>query len=186
MAKTLIGTPLVLTTSDTALCEYDITSGITSSYSVYEIHFVNLHSEDSGVSFQFQVNAGGADYDDSPITSTHFQNYQNEAGTANAVGYSGGNDLANEANFQNLFQGQVNGNDSSGSGTFTLYAPSSTTYVKHWTGDFNFHNSDPHYTTQAVTAGYINDATAITQIRFKFSSGDIDAGELKMYGLAKS
>ena len=188
-AHTLIATPLSITVDDTAVCEIDITSGIDGTYDVYEFVFTNLHPENSGVSFQFQVNDSGDEggaYDESPITSTHWQSYHNEADTAAAINYSGGNDLANEANFQNLFQGQVNGNDSSGSGTFTLYAPSSTTYVKHWTGNFNFHNSDPHYTTQAFAAGYINDATAITQIRFKFSGGDIDAGELKMYGLAKS
>ena len=185
MAKTLIGTPLTLTTADTALCEYDITSGITSSYSVYEIHFVNLHSEDSGVSFDFQVNAGGADWDDSPITSTHFQNYQNEADTSNNVAYSSGNDSANNsASFTRLFAGQVNGNDSSASGILTLYDPAGTGYVKNWTGRFSFHNSDPHYATDTSTGGYIRDTDAITNIRFMFSSGDIHAGTIKMFGVS--
>ena len=187
-AHVLISTPLSITTSDTAVSDITITSGIDSTYDVYEFVFTNLHPASTGVAFQFQVNDSGdegGDYDESPITSTHWQSYHNAADTAAAINYSGGNDLANSASFQNLFQGLVNGNDSSGSGTFTLYAPSSTTYVKQWTGNFNFHNSDPHYTTQAFTGGYINDATAITQIRFKFSSGNIDAGELKMYGLWK-
>lgn len=188
-AHVLISTPLSITTSDTAVSDITITSGLDSTYDVYEFVFTNLHPASNGVGFQFQVNASddeGGDYDASAITSTLFQSYHNEAGTASALGYSSGNDAVQSTGFVNLFQGQVNGNDSSGSGTFTLYAPSSTTYVKHWTGLFSFHNSDPHYATESYTAGYINDTTAITQIRFKFSSGNIDAGELKMYGLSKS
>ena len=188
-AHTLISTPLSITTSDTAVSDITITSGLDSTYDVYEFVFTNLHPASNGVAFQFQVNDSGDEgggYDESPITSTHWQSYHNEADTAAAINYSGGNDAAQSTSFVNIFQGQVNGNDSSGSGTFTLYAPSCTTYVKHWMGRFSFHNSDPHYATEAYAAGYINDATAITQIRFKFSSGNIDAGELKMYGLAKS
>ena len=33
------------------------------------------------------------------------------------------------------------------------------------------------------TEGYINTTTAITRIRFKFGSGNIDAGTIKMYGV---
>ena len=32
-------------------------------------------------------------------------------------------------------------------------------------------------------AGYINTTAAITQIDFKFNSGNIDAGKIKMYGV---
>ena len=184
MAKTLISTPLDITTSDSAVATVDVTSGITSSYKIYEFHFVNLHPADNGVSFDFQVNAGGADYNDSPITSTHFQNYQNEAGTDNNIAYSGGNDSAAiSAAFTRLFQGQVNGNDSSASGVFILYEPSSA-YHKHWTSRVSFHNSDPHYATDTFSAGYVDDGDAITNIRFQFSSGNIDAGTIKMFGVA--
>ena len=188
-AYVLISTPLSITTSDSAVSDITITSGLDATYDVYEFVFTNLHPASNGVALQFQVNDSGDEgggYDESPITSTHWQLYHNEADTDSNINYSGGNDAAQSTGFVNLFQGLVYGNDSSGSGTFTLYAPSSTTYVKHWSGSFSFHNSDPHYTTGAYTAGYINDATAITQIRFKFSSGNIDAGELKMYGLYKA
>ena len=188
-AHVLISTPLSITTSDSAVSDITITSGLNASYDVYEFVFTNLHPASNGVAFQFQVNDSGDEgggYDESPITSTHWQAYHKKDGTDANINYSGGNDAAQSTSFVNLFQGLVYGNDSSGSGTFTLYAPSSTTYVKHWSGSFSFHNSDPHYATEAYAAGYINDATAITQIRFKFSSGNIDAGELKMYGISKS
>jgi len=33
-------------------------------------------------------------------------------------------------------------------------------------------------------AGYVNTTTAITRVRFKFASGDIDAGVIKLYGIS--
>ena len=66
----------------------------------------------------------------------------------------------------------------------TLYAPSSG-YVKHFMATVV-----DMYSTTALsswyTAGYINTTTAIDEISFKFEDVNIDAGELKMYGLAKS
>ena len=40
------------------------------------------------------------------------------------------------------------------------------------------------YTAENFTAGYFNTTTAITRFRFKFSSGNIDAGTIKMYGVS--
>ena len=33
------------------------------------------------------------------------------------------------------------------------------------------------------TAGYFNTTTAITRVRFKMASGNIDAGTFKLYGI---
>jgi hypothetical protein len=38
-------------------------------------------------------------------------------------------------------------------------------------------------TVQRFVAGYVNTTTAITRIRFKMDSGNIDAGTIKMYGV---
>ena len=32
-------------------------------------------------------------------------------------------------------------------------------------------------------AGYVNTTTALTRVRFKFESGNIDSGTIKMYGV---
>jgi hypothetical protein len=41
-------------------------------------------------------------------------------------------------------------------------------------------------TVDAYAAGYINTTGAIDEISFKMNTGNIDAGVIKMYGLAKS
>jgi len=39
-------------------------------------------------------------------------------------------------------------------------------------------------TRDVYTAGYFNTTTALTRVRFKFDSGNIDAGTIKMYGVS--
>jgi len=181
MAKTLISTHTA-----SASATLDITSGIDSTYPVYEFHFVNLHPSGSNPNFQFQVNAtDGADFDDSPITGTYFDAFHRENGASAALGYSG-NDADNDADFVTLANGVDHGgvgNDGSTSGIFTLYDPSSTTFVKHWIAQFDYTTDTPAVFVTHI-AGYINDTTAIDEISFKFNSGNIDAGVIKMFGVS--
>jgi hypothetical protein len=39
-------------------------------------------------------------------------------------------------------------------------------------------------TRETFCAGYVNTTTALTRIRFKFNSGNIDAGTFKLYGVS--
>tara|TARA_R110002020_G_scaffold71339_1_gene184375 strand:- start:498 stop:1085 length:588 start_codon:yes stop_codon:yes gene_type:complete len=174
----------VLINSIGAGATIDFDSGIDSTYERYEFVFVSLHPASSGVAFEFQVNAGDTGYNDSSITNTFYQAYhtENDSGTP-TVAYSGGNDSAASASMCKLFTGIVNDDDSSGSGLMTLYHPSSDVYIKNWTARFNFQNSSPHYTTECMTAGYIDDPDPITAIRFQFSSGAVGDGMIYMYGV---
>jgi hypothetical protein len=177
MALTFIASA---TASASATLEF--TSGIDSTYNEYQFQFVNMHPATGGVGFQFQVNAtDGADYNDSPITSTHVIAYHKEADDDAALAYADDDDAAQSTSYVLLLAGLPNDADSNGSGVLTLYAPSSTTYVKHFTSNSSFNNGT--YATQALTAGYINDTTAIDEISFKMTSGNIDAGTIYMYGV---
>jgi hypothetical protein len=165
------------------------TTGIDSTYDVYEFRFTNMHPANDGVDFAFQVNAATGDNTsgfNQVITSTSFQAYQNEAGGSSTfLGYNTGHDQAQGAAYQDLALSVGNDNDQASSGVLTLYSPSSTTYVKHFTANNNSAYVGD-YTLQLFIAGYINTTAAIDEISFKFSSGNIDAGVIKMYGIAKA
>ena len=177
MAKTLISTHAA-----SASATLDITSGIDNTYPVYEFIFVNIHSATNEVMFQFQVNAASGSGFSETITSTYFRTYHNEADSDYSLGYSTGGDQAQGTAYQNLTQNQGNDNDQSCSGILTLYAPSSTTYVKHFVSRVqeSQHND---YSLEVHAAGYINTTSAIDEISFKFSSGNIDAGTIYLYGV---
>jgi hypothetical protein len=178
MALTLISTHTA-----SASATLDITSGIDSTYDSYEFHFVNMHPATDNVEFSFQVNAAGASGFNETITSTAIDTYHNEADGATSLAYNGALDQAQGTAYQKLIYGVGADSDQSCSGVVTLYAPASTTYVKHFVTSTNSSYSG-NYTMQNLMAGYINVTAAIDEISFKFSSGNIDAGTIKMFGVS--
>ena len=72
-------------------------------------------------------------------------------------------------------------NDSGMSGYMHLFNPSSTTFVKNW---FARTINDPSsYAQDEYTAGYFNTTSAINAVQFKMGSGNIDAGDILLYGV---
>ena len=178
---------LISTSTASNATSIDISSGIDSTYDVYMFDFININAATDNTTFQFQVNAtDGADYNDSAITSTHFAAYNDEPseGTSATVYYDGSRDAAQSTSFIPLEHYVGNGADESISGRMWLYAPSSGTYVKHWMAQFS-ENAQHNAAYNTWVAGYINNTTAIDDIRFKMASGNLD-GLIKMYGIAKS
>ena len=190
-AHTLIATA----TSDGSDASLGFTSGINSTYDVYEFHFTNIHTENNDTQFTFQVNpsddevgSGTGEYDTSPITSTFITSYQKDDNIAAHPSYpfnENGYDLSNTADYNIIQVSNGNSDEHSLNGVLTLFAPSSTTYVKHFMSDI-VTNADGGYSRRSQASGYINDTTDITQINFKFNSGEIQGGNIKMYGGAKS
>ena len=83
--------------------------------------------------------------------------------------------------FQIIQESVANDGDGSCSGELFLFNPSSTTYVKHFYSRING-MGDGALTSDVFVAGYFNDTTAIDDIQFKMSSGNMDA-VIKMYGV---
>ena len=185
----LISTPLDITVSDTAVSTVDITSGIDGTYDIYEFHFINIHPSGTGIpSLEFQVNAAGGSGFDEPIQSSYIIAYHTENNSASGAEYSTGQDQdVSDGEYQELFHGMDDENDESVNGILKLYAPSSGTYVKQYVSRFNgpHHNVAAGYQMETFGGGYINTSTAIDEISFKMSAGNIDAGTIKMYGIIK-
>ena len=159
------------------------TSGIDDTYDSYVFKFYDIHPANNGVNFTFQVDTGTNTNYNQTITSTAFQAYHGESGGSPTLGYGSDKDQAQGTAFQVLMQPIGNGNDESGSGTLQLFNPSSSTFVKHFIGTTQYYN-DGDYSQTLRTAGYINTTTALTRVQFKMSSGNIDSGVIKLYGIS--
>ena len=93
-------------------------------------------------------------------------------------------DRAHSTGAQWLAQGVGNGNDEGCAGILNFYAPSSTTYVKNFYSRFqNYHGSGDGLSQDWHIAGYITTTSAVDAIKFIMSSGTIDAGTIKLYGV---
>ena len=160
-----------------------ITSGIDSTYKEYIFLFNNIHPATDGGILQFNLSIDGGSNYNVAKTSTTFRSYHNEAGNSTALEYKTGDDLAQGTGAQRIIPAIGSDNDQSGSGFLHLFEPSSTTFVKHFISQFNSYESTD-YSTNYFVAGYCNVTTAIDGVQFKFSSGNIDSGVIKLYGVS--
>lgn len=176
-----------LTASASATLSFvDGTDGVVldSTYPIYKFEFINMHPATDGVSFQVNFRDGDTAYD-AVKTTTFFYAYHGEADSPADVGYEGAKDLAQSTAFQALTNATGNDNDQCCAGELTLFNPSSTTFVKHFIARTNDYSGYP-ISVDNNMAGYCNTTTAIDGVQFKFASGNIDAGKIKLYGIKDS
>ena len=176
---------LISTQTASDASSVSFTSGLDSTYDVYVFKFADMNPVTDGVEISFQVSSsGGAPYA-MTITSTWFRAYHFEDGTSGSgLGYVDAGDQAQGTSYQRMIDVIGSASDENASGELHLFAPSSTTYVKHFYGKFNCTGSSTQ-SQNAYFAGYINDTNDVDAIDFKMSSGNFD-GTIKMYGISKS
>jgi len=158
---------------------------LDGTYPIYLFKFINIHPATNRVKFTFQGNAAGGSGYNETMTTTWFQAYHNEADGNTSLSYITGEDQAQGTAFQSLCEDLGNDNDQSYCGELWLYNPSSTVFVKHFMA-----KGSESYSTDFINnhyvAGYFNTTSAIDEIQFKMTSGNIDAGTFKLYGIKDS
>jgi hypothetical protein len=173
---------LLSTQTASASASISFTSGIDSTYDSYVFKFINLHPANDGDEFTLNFSTDSGSNYNVTKTTTFFIAYNDESIASSGLTYFDSFDVAQSTGEAEIFYNCGNGNDESASGELFLYNPSSTTFVKHFTSTFNVYNSGNN-SVQCNTAGYGNTTSAINGIRFKFSTGNIDSGIIKMYGV---
>ena len=177
-----------LTASSSATLSFvDGTDGVVldDTYKEYVFTFNNIHPATNDVEFQFNFSIDGGSNYNVTKTTTAFESYHKEDGSAADVAYLSDSDLAQSTSNQKLTRRTGNNNDESASGYLDLYNPSSTTFVKHFISRVHsYHQSDIAYTM--FVAGYGNTTSAINAVKFVMSSGNIDSGKIKLYGIKDS
>jgi len=161
---------------------------LDSTYPIYKFVFINMHPA-SNAHFTFNGSTDGGSNYNVTKTSTNFRAYHAESGSASGLSYRTGADLAQSTAYDILdADGTVsNNNDSGFCGDLFLFSPSNTTFVKHYISVSNdMVAGGASQTTNNYNAGYMNTTSAINAIDFKFSSGNIDSGTIKLYGIKDS
>ena len=181
------GGTLILLSTQTASASATIsfTTGLDSTYDEYIFKFIDIHPATDATHFTFQGSTdGGSNYNVS-LTSTYFNALHDESDVSTNLTYLVNRDQSNGTSFQQIMFNMGNDNDQNGSGFLTLFNPSSTTYVKHFISRAN-NASHLDRSNESFVAGYFNTTSAINAIQFKMSSGNIDDGVIKLYGVKKS
>ena len=160
---------------------------LDGTYPIYRFVYTNIHPATDGAALQVNFRDGSTAYD-ATKTTTKFATYQQEnAGESSGdrLAYQNGGDLAQGTGFQQLSNSTGNASDEVSCGELTLFSPSSTAFIKH----FIARTSSVHDASAEQdhhVAGYCNVTAAIDGAQFKFSSGNIDAGTIKLYGIKDS
>jgi len=171
--------------SSSTLSFVDGSNGVVldDTYKEYYITFNNIHPATNDVPLKGNFTTDGTNFNVTK-TTTWFGAVNDENGTYTSLGYSTGRDLAQSTSDFTISQSTGNENQSSISGYLHLFNPSSTTFVKHFISVMSTDWGGIVGATNDFGAGYCNTTSAITGFRVNFSSGNIDAGNICLYGIA--
>ena len=158
---------------------------LDNTYPVYVFKCINMHPATDNVklNINFSVDTG-SNYNVNK-TTTIFRAFHKEDDSSTNLNYETGSDLAQSTSAANLSLEIGNGSDESCSGTFTIFEPSSSVFVKHFIADFNTYQYGS-ITMNHIASGYGNTTSAIDAIQFAMNSGNIDSGTIKLYGIKDS
>ena len=177
------------TTISSPVSSVQITSGIDSTYKEYIFLLVNLHpnsNSEPDIKINFSSD-GGSNYNVTKTTTAFYADH-NESGSSSGLQYIGDVDLAQSTGGQFIgYNLEESDADSSLSGIVHLFNPSDTTFVKHFIINLNMMHLEPQSNNYYI-AGYCNTTSAINAVNFtgeysEGSSGNIDSGEIILYGI---
>ena len=153
-----------------------------NTYREYIFKYVSMHPGTDNVFLSFNGSTDGGSNYNATKTTTFVRAHNNEGDSANGLAYMTSSDLAQSTAFQVLEDGNSSDNDHGSSGYLHLWEPYSTTYVKNFWAQ-NSTTSAGDYVLNSSVGGYFNTTSAINAIQFKFSSGNMDTGTIKLYGV---
>ena len=155
---------------------------LDGTYPIYQFIFNSIHPQTNAAEFGVLTRDGGTDYDG--VKTTNFLSCNHGPG-------SQGGPIAEDfhvrqsAGLATLALNVGADNDENCSGYMYLYSPASTTFTKFFQSRMSVQREDG-VSVVCFCAGHSNHTAAITGVQFKFSSGQIQAGSISLYGIKDS
>ena len=164
----------------------DGTDGVVldNTYKEYVFTYNNIHPQTDNAQFNINFSAdSGSNYNVQKTNTIVLSQHGESTETSVGIFYKDTLDLANGTGNLMINVDSGSDNDQSTSGHITVFNPSSTTFAKHFISNNNYAQSG-NYSIQSFVAGYGNTTSAIDAIRFQMNTGNIDAGDICLYGIA--
>jgi len=172
----------ISTQTASSSAQLEFTSGINSTYSTYLFLMSNLNPATDINKFRFQTSTNGGSSYGVSLTSSNSVAYNKSDGTDGAGPSITADDQGNGSSNQIISGSVGNGADEALNGEFWLFDPSNNSKVKHFICKTVYHQNN-EYVEYNFTSGYFNTTTAINAMKFLFSSGNIDEGNITLYGI---
>ena len=157
---------------------------LDSTYKEYVFTLNNMHPQTSGNNPKMTASTNTGSSYGVTATTTDFRATHDESGGSTGLTYRTATDLAQSTDPVHIFGGTGTGNenDECSVGIIHLFNPSSTTFVKHFIARTHGYSDDDRAYSN-FSAGYFNTTSAIDAIQFANNSGNIDAGDICLYGI---
>ena len=158
---------------------------LDNTYKEYLFTFKDIHpsADDSGVNLSFNLSIDGGSNYNVTKQSQHYRAYHHESNGNTALEYDTALELEQSTSVQLIAENVGADNDQSCAGTLRLFSPANTTFVKQYIASFNV-ITHADYCVNHYVGGYAHTTSAVDAIQFKFSSGNIDAGDICLYGIS--
>jgi len=154
---------------------------LDSTYKEYLFTFNNIHPGTSNADLGILASTDTGSNYGVATTSTFFEAKHAEDDSQAELTYITAFDAAQSTSLIKLTGSIADDNDSNAGGYLRLFNPSSTTFVKHFISSANRMFNSRSLNT--FVSGYINTTSAVDAIQFKMDSGNIDAGDICLYGI---
>jgi len=171
---------LISTTTISSDATVSIT-GMDSTYKNYVMILNNLHPATNNVRLQSRAIISG-----SPYTTGNYFSIIEHSRTGNASNDFDNNEGQTAWDLTHDGNGMGNANSDSMNMIVNIYNPSDTTFEKHIQTQATYnHNIVNNMTSRSYSLNAIHSITsAFTGLQFFFSSGNMDTGTIKLYGLS--
>ena len=156
---------------------------LDDTYKSYLFTFKNIHPETDNTNLGFLASSNAGSSYGIATTNAVYQAFHKEDDSGAALQKQLGDDFAQSTSLITFANALGSVNDECASGTFELYDPGSATGQKGYLTLMSNAREDS-IAQDWNTAGLINTASAINAIRFQMSSGDIEGGDICLYGIS--
>jgi len=176
------GGQIILLSTQTASSSASIsfTSDIDSTYDSYLFEFINLHPQNDGRLFRVEFSSdGGSTYKNVNTSIYYAFHWESDASWNVTRDDSLNTPVSTPAN---LIGAVGNDNDDSISGTLRIFDPSNSASSMSFISRIIAAHDQPKIDDNNVS-GYVVDGGSINAVRFTFNTGNIDSGQIKMYGV---
>ena len=158
---------------------------LDSTYPIYLFKLINIHPSNDDINFNLNFSIDSGNNYNVTKTTTFFKADHDEGDSSTNLSYLTAGDKAQSTAEQSIGFNLGNGNDECISGEMFLFAPSDTTFIKHFMVKTNVYDNS-NVTRNIFVAGYCNTTSAVNGVRFQPFSGNIDTGTIKLYGIKGS
>jgi len=155
---------------------------LDSTYKEYLFTFKDIHPGTNDADTMMLASSDTGSTYDKVATGSFFQSFHQENDGGADLDYLASKDIQEGTSGVRLDHSVGNDNDQSSAGFVRLFNPSSTTFIKHYQARFNIYHAVDN-SQDIFSAGYFNTTSAIDAIQFKKDTGNIDSGDICLYGI---